>query len=157
MGSRELTVSGVLDSLRRGAHDLQCGAAEVKRGIEDLKREAEHRGVDIERALLDTRKAIKRTAAVAIRDAEHLLHHARKSVVKPAEKRIRAAYREFVHPKPAVPTWAKVSLSIVGVAAAIYGLSKIDSVREFMRPVTDPVGDMFDASREAVESFAAEL
>ena len=46
-----------------------------------------------------------------------------------------------------------VTLSIVGVCGLVYGLMQISSVRSFMEPVIDDVGEFFGlTSEEGIDS-----
>lgn len=157
MATKELNITNVLEALSCGVQDLQRGAVAVRKGFEGLKREAEYHGVDVDKALRQTRRAVETTAASALRESERFLKQANKNIVRPAEKRIRAAVREFINPKPLVPTWIKMTLGIVAVGAAVYALSQIESVRDFARPVTEPIGDLFDSAHDAVDDLAAEV
>jgi hypothetical protein len=157
MATKELNISNILEALASGAQDLQRGASAVKRGFDVLKEEVEHHGFDVDKAIRQTRRAVSETAASAVRESERFLKNANKNIVRPAEKRIRKAVREFIEPEPLIPTWAKVTLGLVAVGAAVYALSRMESVRDFARPMTEPIADLFDSAHEAVENFEAEV
>jgi hypothetical protein len=52
-----------------------------------------------------------------------------------------------------LPSWMPVTLGIVGLCGAVYGLMQITSVRSFMSPVIDDVGEFFGlTSVEGIDS-----
>lgn len=48
-----------------------------------------------------------------------------------------------------MPSWLMYSLGGVGVIGLIYGLNQIESVRDFMSPVVDPVTDFFGLGEDS--------
>lgn len=47
-----------------------------------------------------------------------------------------------------LPSWMPLTLSVVGVCGLVYGLMQISSVRSFMNPVIDDVGEFFGLSSD---------
>ena len=148
----------IAGAIGRGILDIRRGVIEVRRGVSGVIDRAGNAEEKVERAFRDTQKSFRSTTKLARKSGQRLLRDAEKHVWRPAEKSLTDFVREVTgKKKKRVPTWAKFAIGGLGVGITIYGLSRSQTVRNVVRPVTEPLGDLVDAAGDTLKSLAAEL
>jgi hypothetical protein len=88
------------------------------------------------------------------RRSHSITSEADRHIVRPAKQAIRSVSRSL-------PGWVPWAIGGIGVCAIVYGLFQLESVRDFMSGVTEPIsdflsGDEFEENEYAPRSYEDE-
>ena len=93
----------------------------------------------------DNHTAVRRTSRPRRRARSHsLAAEAERHVIRPATRAVRNAAEEISDRVSDLPSWIPWTAAVIGAGVLLYSLFQIESVRDFMRPVTEPIEEFFE-------------
>jgi hypothetical protein len=70
-----------------------------------------------------------------------------RNIVRPATRAVKPITRSL-------PRWVPWTIGSIGVCAIVYGLFQLESVRDFMRGMTDPISDFLSGDEFEENEYA---
>ena len=82
------------------------------------------------------------------RRSHSIAAEADRHIIRPAKRAVKSATKDISKRVSSLPGWAPWVAGALGVGVLVYGLFQMEVVRDFMRPVTEPITDFFSDEEE---------